>query len=101
MDLIIKAGMDGVRGFQADGDEGVVFIDLRDTVRVRRLTQKMSGFIVSTHDGQSRKFKKLNNSTQLEIAGDVLQRDVKKTRKRKLGCLCFRDTWWSERLFLF
>jgi len=74
--------MDGVRGIQADADDGVVFIDLRDTVRLRRLKQKMSGFIVSQNDHGGGKFKKLNNSSQLEIAGDLLQTDTKKIRKR-------------------
>lgn len=78
--------MDGARGIQCDGDDGRVFIDLRDTVRLRRsLTQKMSGFIVTQNDQQSGKFKKLKNSSRLEIAGDLLQKDVKKVRKRSLG----------------
>ena len=43
--------MDGVRGFQAETDEGVLFIDLRDTIKLNRL-RKMSGFIVANNDSQ-------------------------------------------------
>ena len=91
------AEMDGVRGIQADVDDGVVFIDLRDTVRLRRLKQKMSGFIVSSQgDSQGGKFKKLNNSSQLEIAGDLLQTDTKKIRKRNI--LGLDDYYWPNNL---